>query len=212
MRKRTDGTKIVGVDPAAGPDFGAKTTGHVDSAGKFKVDKIEFDTAQPGGKPKPASMSDDFERITETVFINNNAFDEYRKLEADLRVGEKRNDHGSVNQALDNAESNARMAHKLWMTAKVELEKWELDNAVIFASMRDEVTSTLQAEKEQGKRAKQITDADVENAMALHYGDEWKHHQLRRRKFKLMADSMGNLNELWISRCRSLQAMLAKQR
>ncbi len=98
------------------------------------------------------------------------------------------------------------------MTAKIEVIGWELDNAVIFAGMRAEATKILQREKEQGVRNKQITDADVTSMCAALYPDEWRAQEVKRAEVEAMVRSMENLNMNWMSRCRSLQAMLAKQR
>jgi hypothetical protein len=169
---------------------------------------VEFGNANQS-KLKP--LSSDFERITESVFLEH-PLETYKQLEADLRVGTERNDHGSLMKALDNAETNARKAHKLWMTAKLAESTWEMDNALVFAAMRMEANKTLTREKEQGLRPKQITDADVDAMCAALFSAEWAAQEVKRKKVHAMSRSMENLNEMWMSRCRSLNAMLSKQR
>lgn len=156
-------------------------------------------------------LSDDFEQIVTSIFVEK-PWEEYQHLERALKIGQTRSDHGSVNKHLDNAEANARRAHRLWMTAKVERERWERGNATVFAAMRGEATKVLQREKDQGLRSKQITDADVDSQCAALYPDEWMHQEIKRKQVKAMEDSMQNLAEMWNSRCRSLQAMLSKLR
>lgn len=151
------------------------------------------------------------ERLVETVFIDD-PFALYKRLEEELKVGPGRSDHGSVNRALDEAETNARLAYRLWLTAKAERERWEAENAGVFGAMREEALAVLQREKAQKIRTKQITDADVEGTCAMLYPDEYRHQHMRRRRAKWMEESMQHLAEMWSSRCRSLQTMLSKQR
>jgi hypothetical protein len=171
-----------------------------------------FEHRNRSGTPDPDSMLDDeIAGIVEMVFVEH-PLDEYKKLEAALRIGDKRNDHGTVTKALDEAESNARLAHRLWMTARVERERWEKENAIVFAGMRDEASKVLEREKADGLRKKQITDADVEAMCAICFPQDWKAQELKRKRLEAMVKSMENLNECWASRCRTLQAMLTKMR
>lgn len=176
----------------------------------------ELDASQPtvwdnANQAEEDPLDPEFERIVTKIFVDH-PLEEYERLETALRIGEKRSDRGTVNKALDEAEANARTAHRLWMTAKVEHQRWELENQVLFGAMRAEATKTLQREKDQKLRNKQITDADVEATCALLFPDEYKHQEVKRRKVEAMVKSMENLCECWMSRCRSLQAMLGKQR
>jgi hypothetical protein len=171
-------------------------------------DHVEFERAN---KRAPAPLHEGFEKIVETLFVEK-PFEVYQKLEAALKVGDDRGEHSALNRSLDNAESNARLAHRLWMTAKVERERWEIENGIIFGAMKHEASKTLQREKDQGLRSKQITDADVETMCAVIFPDEYKAQEVKRKKVKAVEESMANLTEMWISRCRSLNAMLSKSR
>lgn len=171
---------------------------------------VEFE--RPNNKPeKEAPLDVEFERIATTLIIDH-PLSVYEKLEAALKVGDQRTDHGSVNKSLDEAESNCRLAHRLWTSAKLEYERWCLDNGVVFGQMRLEATAVLQREKDQKLRNKMITDADVDAMCSSLYPEQWRAQEIKRRKVELMVKSMENLNECWMSRCRSLQAMLSKQR
>jgi hypothetical protein len=173
------------------------------------VDHISFPSAN---KAQEEPLPGGFSKIVESIFIAE-PYEVYLALEKKLKVGQEgRAIHASVNAALDEAESNARTAHKLWMSARVERDRWERANAIIFSAMRTEATHALQHEKDKGTRNKQITDADVDNAASAMFKDEWLSQQNKRKRVEAMEKSMENLNELWISRCRSLQAMLSKQR
>ncbi len=156
-------------------------------------------------------MSSGFERIVETVFIKD-VWETYEKLEAKLRIGDERKDYGRVMRELDDAEGNARLAHRLWSTAMVAREEWELRNEVIFAAMKKEAHRQLQDDKDAGHRSKMITDADVTAQVALIYPDEYQHQEVKRKKVKAMEKSMEDLAAKWDSRCRTLATLATKLR
>lgn len=153
----------------------------------------------------------DFERIIETVFVEDTT-EMYPQLERDLLVGQERSDRGVLEAALDNAESNARKAHRLWISAEFEAKRWELDNGVVFAAMWNEAERSLQRQKEGKERNKSITNDDVKHQCLVLFPDEYTAQELKKERVKLMVKSMANLAAEWDSKCRSLQTMLGKQR
>jgi hypothetical protein len=167
-----------------------------------------FPRANPGGEN---ALSAPFARIVEKVFVENPEAI-YDLLEKQLRIGEKRTDHGTLMKALDEAEDNARWAHRLWVTGKIERDRWELDNAGTWGAMREEANGALQREKDNKSRSKAITDADVEGMAAVMYPEQYAAQQVKRRRTEMMVRSLENLSEMWQSRCRSLNAMLSKNR
>jgi hypothetical protein len=180
----------------------------VKEAEKSARSATDWDSAhEPGGsKVDPAWAA-----IVEKVFVSDPSAT-YERLEQALVVGDSRTDYGSMMRHLDQAETHARTAHRLWQTAIVERHRWETDNEVIFAAARSEATRALQFEKDQGHRSKMITDADVESKVATLYPDQYKQREAERRKMRAMVDSMQNLAEVWMSRCKTLQVILSKQR
>ncbi len=181
--------------------------------------KAELDKQKPKGpldwgnvnKASEDPVPADMQRIVDAVFVED-PWPTYQKLEKALRIGEKRSDFGTLQAALDDAETNARLAHRLWITAKVAREEWEAENQVVFGAMRAQATAQLQREKDQGARSKQITDADVGMMAAAMFQDEWTAQEGRRRKFEAMADSMKNLAECWMYRVKSIGVLHGKQR
>ncbi len=169
---------------------------------------LDWDSANKATEvPVPADM----QRIVDAVFVED-PWPTYQRLEKALRIGEKRSDYGTLQGALDEAETNARLAHRLWVTANVARQEWEAENQVVFGAMRSQATAQLQMEKDHGTRSKQITDADVSMMAAAMFQDEWTSQEGRRRKFEAMADSMKNLAECWMYRVKSLGTMHGKQR
>ena len=157
-------------------------------------------------------MAPAFARILEHVF-KIDPWQDYSKLEEALTVGEAgRNDHATLMAALDVAEDNARLAHRLYCSARAEQERYELDAKVIEGVARRTVLRELEHEKESGQRKKQITEADIEGYVLLRYPDEYDRLQLTRLKLRKLVEHTERLAELHVSRCRTLQTMLSKQR
>lgn len=169
---------------------------------------FNFESANARRSPK---MRSDFSKITETVFVTD-LHDTWKKLREALVVGEKRSDHATLQRALDLAEKNAHDAHRLFVTAKISFDEWEAEYASILGAMWSEATRSLQEEKDQGLRAKQITDGDIKARAATLYPDQWKSGEVAKAKYKATVDSLSNLSEQWNSRCRTLQTMLGKLR
>lgn len=162
-------------------------------------------------KAKVAKLRPDLDQIVEVVFVND-MHETWKKLREGLAIGEKRSDHGTLQKALDYAEKRAHDAHRLYVTAKIERDRWERENEVIFGAMWSGANHDLQKEKNDGLRSKQITDADVKARIATLYPDEFQAQETRRAKIKATVESLEDLAEQWKSRCRTLQTMLGKLR
>lgn len=181
--------------------------------------KEEMDAQQArdlAPKPMPeegkgANLHPGFSNIVEKVFIRD-VESEYDRLEQALMLGDKRTDYGSTVRALDEAETNARKAHKLWRTAIVEEKRWDTEHKILAAAMRSEAMRRLQHEKDAGQRSKAITDADVESMMATLYPQEFRCHRERENRVHGMVASLENLADLWLRRISTLQTILSKQR
>lgn len=169
---------------------------------------FQFETAHGA---KETALSCGMERLVERTFVDDPE-KVYERLESSLKVGEKRSDRGTLLRELDEAESNARDAFKLWRTAQLVVKQWEHENQVVNSAMRSEATRALEAEKKNGLRTKQVTDADVEAMVAAMYPEEHKAQQARRLKVHSLERNCENLNELWSSRCRTLAVMAGHQR
>jgi hypothetical protein len=156
-----------------------------------------------------ARLAEGFQQIVETIFVAlPDVKREYDRLVAQLRVGERRSDNATLREALDDAEDNARRAHALYLTARTEQERFELDAEPAGAAMWEKATRVLQQEKDQGLRSKQITDADVRAMAATLFPDEWRSHNLRLAEVKKMVEGCQHLAELWKRRCSSLETLL----
>jgi hypothetical protein len=153
----------------------------------------------------------DFERIVETIY-QVDAFKDYEELESSLEVGEQRGDYRTLTEHLDKAERRARRAHALYLGAKLELARWELDSEVVMAGMRKQASEALEEEKQRGERKKMITNDDVRSRMGELFPDEWRHQELKRVKLKGTVEHLERLADLWKTKCFSLSTMLSNLR
>lgn len=201
-REQATGNQVESIQ--LGGDAGAK-----EPDGEAPRTGYDFPNANKG-KAKN-EIRPDLERITEEVFIRD-LYAEWKKLEAALEVGEKRSEHGHAMRELDRAATNAYQAHRLYLTARAAREEWEAENETIFGAMVSQATHELEVEKEAGTRKKQITDADVRAKVATLFPDEWKAQERKRRKVELTVKSLERLAELWMGKCRDLQALVGKLR
>jgi hypothetical protein len=173
---------------------------------RAKVPENPFDFQSANSKKKKSKLRGDLEKIVETNFVVD-LHESWLKLRAALVIGEKRSEHGTLNKALDEAEENAHLAHRVYVTAKIEREAWERENDTVWGAMWSEANKSLQKEKNEGLRAKQLTDADIKARVATLYPEEYQEIEVRRARIKATVDSLEDLAVQWKSRCKSLNTM-----
>lgn len=178
-----------------------------------QVDKpeepYEFASAQRKASMKP--LRPDLERIVETVWVTD-IHEEWIRLKATLQVGEKRSDHGVLHKGLDEARKNSYDAHRLWITAKKEMERWESENELIFAAMWEKAARALQIEKEAGSRNKTITNEDVRARCIVLFPSEYAAQERKRREVKMTVENLQQLSKDCSEKCSDLGTMLSKLR
>lgn len=155
-------------------------------------------------------LRDGYARIKETVFFLPSPEAEYNELEADLKLGTREFDN--ISAALDRSEDNARRAHKLYVNARVDYERFMLDAELVEASMWDEAVAALQAEKVGGQRTKAITEADTKYKCQALFPDEWRDLQMRKIEGRKMLEHLERFADLWRARCFSLAKQLEARR
>jgi len=158
-------------------------------------------------------MTVDFERIVRSIYaVDVWALYETARDDLALPVNAERASREDLRRHLALAEENARKAHLLWCNARVALEEWEAECEVATAHLRAEAQARLAQEKSEGRRPKQITDADVESEMAREHPDEFRRQRIGREKRKRMVEHLAFLAERWVSRRPTLEAMVASAR
>ena len=146
-------------------------------------------------------------RIQERSFKLENPEEEYVELEDELKLTNALTP-GNLQDALNKAEDNARRAHRLYIVARIEYEKFELEASPIIEAMRDAASKDLQGEKDRKERSKAITEADIKGRASVLFADEWAIAMERRIKAEGMMDTLKVFAELWRQRCFSLSSML----
>lgn len=183
-------------------DTGARETGLVTSAQAVRGDANPF-----GALPAPGPG---YDRITERVFDLPDPDAEYDDLEQALVLGTRT--YESVSDALDRAEDNARRAHRLYVNARVDAERFNIDADVIESAMRTQAVAELQREKDAGIRTKTITESDTASKVAAMFPDEYRDLAERKVKSRKMVEHLEVFAKLWGSRCYSLSKMLESKR
>ena len=156
------------------------------------------------------TLSEGFERIQTRVFDLPDPDSEYRSLEKALMLGTQQFD--SITAALDQAEDNARRAHRLYVNARVDAERFGIEADVVEGGLWSLASAELQREKDSGARTKQITDGDVKSRVSTMFPDQWRELQEKRIKTRKMMEHLERIADLWKTRCYSLAAMLASKR
>lgn len=186
---------------------GAQT---IEEASKPLAEELAKKPATPplfASANKGPGINPDYEKIVECVY-SVDALRDYEDLEKNLEVGEQRGDYATLRQHLDKAEGRARRAHSLYLGAKLEFARWEVDSERVLSGMRQNALDALEEEKANGERRKAITDADCRSKMAEMYSDEWSDQEIKRHRMKGMVESMENLAERWAGKCFSLRTLL----
>lgn len=146
-------------------------------------------------------------RIQETTFELEDPEAEHEELLEALRLTSALTP-GNLEAALNDAEDNARRAHKLYIVARVDYERFDLEMTPVVEAMRDAANRELQAEKDAKQRSKAITDADIKGRASILFPDEWALVQKRRTEAEAMMDTLKHFADLWKQRCYSLSTML----
>lgn len=138
---------------------------------------------------KVNKLRPDLAKIVETIRVVD-MNETWLRMQKALKIGEKSSEHGVLHKAIDHDPSLAYEAHRLYVTAKLEYKRWELANDVIHGAMWIASTQSLQREKDDGLRAKAITDGDVKARCATLFPDEWVAQELGRMQIKETVDNL----------------------
>lgn len=173
--------------------------------------------AGKGPRPKPWSvepkMGRSFEALVE-IIVPEQGIDieaEYAELDKVLQI-EGALTPAVVREHLNAAEKRAMRAHRLFVSAKLEARRFELDCEEALGAMREEATSELQAEKNKGERNKSITEADVRGRAATLHPDEWASINGQLERAKRTIAQLEHFSDLWKGRRFSLSALLGDGR
>jgi hypothetical protein len=156
-------------------------------------------------------ITPDMQRIVEAVYAVD-AWRDYQDLEQNLEIGDQRGDYKTVAAHVDGAEKRARRAHALYLSAKLELLRFEKESDKVLSGMRQKASETLEDEKSAGERRKAITNEDVRSQMAAMFPDEVGAQEEKLAQLKGAVSHMERLADLWKNRCFSAGNLLTTLR
>lgn len=146
------------------------------------------------------------DRIVVSV-LNCDIDGEYERLTNSLKLRGGRGDRGIVQQSIDEAEDNARIAHQVYINAKLVKEAYESKVEPVIAGMWASARQLLEKEKTEGLRTKQITDNDVKYKVIEMYGDEYSSQQTKLRQYDQTIKHLEHIVQVWNSRCNSVRKL-----
>lgn len=161
--------------------------------------------------------SDDFtkwaDEIVDAVVVSPESIASiHAAIEASLTIADGRLEYGHLAAALNAATKHYRNAYRLASTATRHRKIWQRENVITRAAMRQAAIKSLQTEKAEGLRSKQITDADVESQMGILNPDEVRAQIQREINLETVEKSFYNLVDVAAERCQALRTLLGKSR
>lgn len=158
-------------------------------------------------------LATDLQRIVTSTFTMPAVDEAATRLEEKLHaIRPSRCDYGTIADALDEAQENARLAMQLLVNAKLANDRFIADAQLTESGMRDHVHARLQSEKDRGQRSKAITDADVVAAMANCFPDEWQQIELTKHQARRTIAYLEDLCDRMRERARDLRALVSNAR
>jgi hypothetical protein len=151
-------------------------------------------------------LAPQFERLVTTVFDVSDIDQEFEHLKRQMVLGEQRSDYATVLRALDEAEDNARRAHRLFVNAQLEEKRFRLEREIVEAAMHKGAVASL---KESGDK---VTVEATQARMVVLYAEEWREGEERKARVKGTVGHCEQLAFFFSSRCRSLQVILQSLR
>lgn len=157
-----------------------------------------------GYKPR---LGGGFDRVQLSVLDESiDVTTEYESLQAELEIQEALTPE-VVRQSLNRCERNAHRAHRLYVLARVQMDRFRIDTEVALGAMRDEAVAALTLEKTAGVRTKQITDADVASRAASIHPDEWREISEGLARADAMLKNLERFADVWYRRSWSLSSL-----
>lgn len=130
----------------------------------------------------------------------------WKKLAADLTVGEKRTSPSKLSAALDNVEQNMRRAGMLHQVAVEELAEFEMHMQGEYARWSDDAREQLEERRKRKQFSGQVTKDAIESWVILNVKEyrEWRDTKADLGRAVNLTDQM---LDAWKSRAATLRKM-----
>lgn len=112
-----------------------------------------------------------------------------------------------VAAAINLCESNAKRAHRLYVLARYQFDRYKIQAEVALGAMREAATHRLGVMKAAGQHPKQVTDSDVKDMAATMFPDEWVDINDRFARTEHTLAHLARFADLWQRRSWSLSAL-----
>jgi len=169
-----------------------------------------FETASGDGRPQFPKLPDlkrGFQEIVSDLFAEGyDVVDEYKTIRDSLSIKGALTPR-AIQTASNKAEEMADRAYRLYCVALNEYKAYVREIEALEAIMRDGATTSLEEQKTNKTRTKQITEADILAETYQLYPDTWRDVQARRDNAQAMLDYLGNLSALAKSHCFTISKM-----
>lgn len=152
-------------------------------------------------------MSETMAGMVETTFEMEDPEATYQEL---LSALDKRRDAltpGVIREQLSDSARLYRNAHRLYIVARHDQERFDNENTIFMATLREEAKSELEAEKSVGKLKKAITDADVVARISRAYPDVYEEMNDRAIRARKMVEHLKHLVDVFKNRMRALATL-----
>ena len=170
--------------------------------------KTLFNSAQPKiSMSNLPDLSPAMGRMVETTFEMVDPAGTYDELIAALNKRRDALTPGTIRSQLADAARLYREAHRLYIVARHDQERFDNEHTIVFATLREEAKTELEAEKSVGKLKKTITDADVVARMSRMYPDEYAEMQDRAIRARKMVEHLKHLVDVFKNRMRALATL-----
>jgi hypothetical protein len=131
----------------------------------------------------------------------------FKRLEAELSLGDRATEYGTLLHAVDASARNLFDAARLSRKAKLEDEKFsgELDKRLEV--LRSAAITELEKERDAGIRSKAPTIKDIDDRMLASWPDEMTSIRSRKAEMHGAFRAIEELAIAWRDRCQSLRTM-----
>lgn len=131
----------------------------------------------------------------------------FERLQAELALGDRASEYGTVLHAVDASAKNLFDAARLARKAKLEDEKFAMELDKRLEVLRSTAVAELEAEVKNKVRSKAPTLADIDARMIANWPDEVGSIKARKSEMHGAFRAIEALEAAWKERCQSLRTM-----
>jgi hypothetical protein len=170
-------------------------------------------TSEQQTAPEPAGAAlveqTELERMVQVAFEDRDAIAEIYKA---VKEWMGPTEVGEVSHRLNKGESLWHELTRATLSAKIQRQQWEIENATAFGAMRLDATEQLTSERAMQTKAKPITEKDVDAKCYALYPDAFKRQELERERVLRAVDLLVAMLDQVASRIKTLQVMMGRGR